>query len=189
MKDHDLPLNMEINMRKVLLIVLSLLSFSVFAEDAPKNVFTLNTNAFLDQGALPVLYTCDGKDVSPALDWINVPAKTQGFAVTVTDPDAPGGTFYHWVVYNIPKATTKLDEGVSKLPAGSLIGKNGWEKPQYNGPCPPKGSAHTYTITLYALDGKLNLPEGTDAKTVVEALDKHNVGKASLTTVYSRWLK
>lgn len=156
------------------------------AEEA--KTFTLNTNAFLDEGVLPVLYTCDGKDISPQLDWTNIPAKTEAFSLIMTDPDAPGGTFYHWIVYNIPKNTTELAQGSNKLPAGALTGKNGFGKMQYNGPCPPKRSSHTYLITLYALDSKLDLTAGVDGKKVEEAIQKHIVGKVKLTAVYSRWL-
>ncbi|HEX4044745.1 MAG TPA: YbhB/YbcL family Raf kinase inhibitor-like protein [Gammaproteobacteria bacterium] len=173
----------------LLIIILNLATFTAQADDAPAaKTFTLNTNAFLDEGTLPVLYTCDGKDVSPEFDWTNVPAKTQTFALILVDPTAPGGDFYHWVVYNLPKTTSKLLEG-DKLPAGAMAGKNGWNKAQYNGPCPPKGSAHTYIFTLYALDSKLDVPAGADGKTVVSAMQKHILGKVSLTTVFSRWLQ
>jgi Raf kinase inhibitor-like YbhB/YbcL family protein len=184
---------MEEHMRKLFFILCSTLTINSFADTPPETpaapAFTLNTTAFLDQGALPVLYTCDGKNVSPELDWANLPTKTQSLALIVADPDAPNGVFYHWVVFNIPKTVTALTEGMDKLPAGSLAAKNSWEKLNYNGPCPPKGAAHTYTITLYALDSKLPLPPGTKANQVMEAIQKHTVGKVELTTVYSRWLQ
>ena len=179
-------------MRTLLAVITASLAISinpVYAEDAPADAFTITTNAFLDTGALPVLYTCDGKDISPQLEWTHVPAKTQSFALLLTDPDAPKGTFYHWVVYNLPGNTTSLSEDDQKLPAGTLVGKNSFDKPRYNGPCPPKGSAHNYSLTLYALDGKLNLPAGASGKEVETALQKHIIGKAVVTTVYSRWLQ
>lgn len=179
-------------MRKLLSILaglLSVMSFTVHAETPPETPFTLTTTAFLDQGALPVLYTCDGKDISPQLDWVNAPAKTQSLALMLVDPDAPSGAFYHWVIYNIPKTVATFAEGQDKNPAGAIMGKNSWDKPQYNGPCPPKGSAHTYVFTLYALDTKLSIPAGADGKTVVNAMQKHILGKVELTTVYSRWIK
>lgn len=173
----------------VFLALCAVFALDAFAEDAPSNAFTLTTDAFLDQGALPVLYTCDGKDVSPQLSWTNVPAKTQALALVVKDPDAPNGDFYHWVVYNIPTSAKELAQGTKSLPSGALAGKNSWNKLQYNGPCPPKGSAHTYTITLYALSNKLTVPTGADAKAVIKAISSNTVGKAELTMVYSRWLQ
>jgi len=174
-------------------ITLTLFSLSAFAEDAPAdkaaaNPLTISTNAFLDQGAMPVLYTCDGKDVSPQLSWTGAPDKTQAYALILSDQDAPNGTYYHWVLYNIPKSVNTLDEGVKTAPAGASFGKNSMSKEQYNGPCPPKGKAHTYTFRLYALDTKLTLPKGADAAAVIKAMDKHIVGKVDLSAVYSRWI-
>jgi Raf kinase inhibitor-like YbhB/YbcL family protein len=163
--------------------VLFFMSLSVYADD-----FAITTNAFLDTGALPVLYTCDGKDISPELSWSNLPKNTQSLVVVVSDPDAPGGTFYHWLVYNIPATTTELAEGIQQLPTGAMMGTNSFNKKQYNGPCPPKGSAHTYLYTLYALDTKLKLPAGVDGKTLIENIQDHTLQQVKLTAVYSRWL-
>jgi Raf kinase inhibitor-like YbhB/YbcL family protein len=170
----------------LLTLFCSLIS-TVFAEDKPAP-FTLSTSGFLDHGILPVLYTCDGKDISPQFDWTNAPAKTQAFAMILKDNQAPAGVFYHWVLFNLPKSTNSLGEGVHQLPAGTEIGKNSWNKTQYNGPCPPKNSSHEYVFTLYALDSKLSLPAGTDAAIVEAAMKNHVVGTASLTAVYSRWI-
>jgi Raf kinase inhibitor-like YbhB/YbcL family protein len=171
-------------MRLLITWFLLLISTAAFAED-----FGATTTAFLDQGALPVLYTCDGKDVSPQLTWTNPPAKTQAFAIIVSDPEATSGTFYHWLVYNIPASVSTIDEGAKTIPGGGLVGKNDFGKAQYNGPCPPKGAAHTYEFTLYALNGKLSLPAGAKAKEVLAAIKEHSVGSVKLTTVYSRWLQ
>jgi Raf kinase inhibitor-like YbhB/YbcL family protein len=177
---------MEATMRIFLWTISLFLSFSInaFADD-----FALTTDAFLDTGALPVLYTCDGKDVSPKLSWSNPPPKTKSYALIMTDPEAPSGTFFHWVVYNIPATTTELVEGVKEFPKGSLLGMNSFNKNQYNGPCPPKGTAHTYVITLYALDTSLSVPAGADGKTVLDKMKDHIIKKIQLSTVYSRWLK
>jgi Raf kinase inhibitor-like YbhB/YbcL family protein len=169
--------------------MLLFVAVSAFAAEEAETKMAITTTAFLDEGIFPVLYTCDGKDISPQLDWTNVPAKTQTFALLMVDPGAPGGTFYHWILYNIPKSTASLPESLSKLPAGALAGTNSMKKAQYNGPCPPKGSMHTYIFTLYALDTKLNLPAGADGKKVLEAMQKHIVGETKLTGVYSRWLQ
>jgi Raf kinase inhibitor-like YbhB/YbcL family protein len=170
-----------------LLTLLCSLISAAFAEDNPAT-FTLNTSGFLDNGILPVLYTCDGKDISPQFDWTDAPAKTQTFAIVLKDNQAPGGVFYHWVIYNLPKSTQSLDEGIQQLPAGAQMGKNSWNKAQYNGPCPPKNSTHTYVFTIYALDSKLSLPIGTEAAIIEAAMKNHIVGTASLTAVYSRWI-
>lgn len=169
-----------------LLMALGFVSLSVSAEEETQ-AFTLTTTAFLDQMTIPVLYTCQGKDISPEMNWVNVPAKTQTFALVMSDTDAPGGIFYHWVLFNIPKATNNLPEALTKAPAGALMGKNSFEKQQYNGPCPPKGKAHTYVFTLYALDSKLDLPDGSSGIDVLASVKKHTVGKAVLTGVYTPW--
>lgn len=159
-----------------------------FADDAPAT-FTLTTNAFLDTGALPVLYTCDGKDSSPQFSWSNPPAKTKSYVLIVSDPDAPNGIFYHWIVYNIPAATTELAEGVTAFPTNTLVGKNSMGEKKYNGPCPPKGSTHAYHFALYALDSLLTLPAGAEGKTVEDSIKNHTLKKSEITAVYSRWLK
>jgi len=170
--------------------ILMLTTLSVRAEETTKaNPFTLTTTAFLDQGMLPVLYTCDGKDISPTLEWSNPPAKTETFALVFEDKDAPGGIFYHWVVYNIPKTENKLPEGIDKLSQGSVISKNTFGNAKYNGPCPPKGSAHTYVFNLYAIDKKLDLPVSASANALHKAIQKHILGEAKLTAVYSRWIQ
>lgn len=159
-----------------------------YAEEAKSaNSFTMTTSSFLDEGMLPVVYTCDGKDVPPAFEWTGIPAKTQTFAMIMSDPDAPGGTFYHWIVFNIPAKTTKLEEASQTIPAGALAGTNNFGKKQYNGPCPPKGTAHTYYFTIYALDNKLSLPAGAAGEEVIKSMDTHILGTAKVTAVYSRW--
>jgi len=176
-------------LRTFLAILTIIFSLSAYAEDAPANVFTLTTTGFLDEGALPTLYTCDSKDISPELSWTNPPANTKTFTLIFSDRNAPKGTFYHWILFNIPKATTVLEEGITDLPAGTMVGKNSFDKLKYSGPCPPKGSTHDYEFKLYALDTKLELPAGSDAKAVLSALEKHIIGKpAVLTTVYMRWI-
>src|SRR5437868_2091935 len=114
--------------------------------------FTLNSSSFSDREKLASIYTCDGKDISPPFQWQHTPAATASFALILSDPDAPGGTFYHWVLFNIPRTTRTLAENASVFPAGTLAGKNSWGKSQYNGPCPPKGVSHHYVFSLYALD-------------------------------------
>ncbi|TAK75891.1 MAG: YbhB/YbcL family Raf kinase inhibitor-like protein [Gammaproteobacteria bacterium] len=179
-------------MRNLMFLLAGLLAFftlTAHADDAKAPTLTLNTTGFLDQTVLPVLYTCDSKDVSPEFDWANLPAKTQSLALILTDPDAPNGTFYHWVVYDIPPSGVTFPEGMEKVPAGVMVGKNSFSKERYNGPCPPKGAAHIYLFTLYALDTKLKLPAGADGPAVMKAMQGHIIDKVTLTATYSRWLK
>jgi Raf kinase inhibitor-like YbhB/YbcL family protein len=161
----------------VSLLLFSFLSLPIYAAD-----MTLSSQAFADGMAIPVLYTCDGKDISPDLHWSNLPAKTQSIAIILSDEDAPNGVFYHWVLFNIPTKTTELAEATT-----TLAGKNTWGKSQYNGPCPPKGALHHYTFTLYALDEKLSLPATTDAPTLLKTMQGHILGQATLKMGYSRW--
>src|SRR3990167_4326042 len=146
----------------ILMVIFCLLTSSVYAEEEKSTGLTFDTTGFLDANMIPVIYTCDGKDISPELSWSNVPSKAQTFAIILNDPSAPNGNFYHWIVYNIPKSVAKFDEGMQKLPTGAQLGKNDFGKTAYNGPCPPKGTSHSYIYTLYVLDTKLNLPAGAD---------------------------
>jgi Raf kinase inhibitor-like YbhB/YbcL family protein len=156
------------------------------AGPAQNSQMTLSTNAYAEKMAIPVLYTCDGKDVSPQLTWSGVPAGTETLAIIMKDPDAPSGTFYHWIAFNLQNTLTNLPQGAA-LPAGAREGKNDFGNTQYNGPCPPKGKAHRYIITLYALNTTLDLPQGADAQTVLSAMKNHIIGQVDLAGVYSRW--
>jgi Raf kinase inhibitor-like YbhB/YbcL family protein len=101
---------------------------------------TVTSSSFAAGGAIPAQYTCKGTDVSPALDWSGAPAHTASFAVIMDDPDAPGGTFVHWVTWNIPQTAHSLPQGVPKreqLQDGARQGRNSFNKIGYNGPCPP----------------------------------------------------
>jgi Raf kinase inhibitor-like YbhB/YbcL family protein len=171
------------------LVALTLaIALPVYADDA-SNGFNVSSSATLDRGPLPSQYTCDGKDISPQLSWHHQPANTQSYAVIVSDPDAPSGTFYHWVLFNIPKSVTSLDEGIARFPSGTLVGKNSFGNQGYNGPCPPKDAAHTYVFTLYALDASLSLPAGSDAETVISVMKDHVLSQAQFTAIYSRGMK
>lgn len=177
---------------RILFVLLTLIAGTAYAEDAtePKETpkLAITTNAFLDKMAIPTLYTCDGKDVSPQLGWTDLPPKTVTLAIIMNDTNAPNGPFYHWILFNVPKSTTELEQGTS-APGGASVGKNSFDKTAYSGPCPPKGDAHTYVFTLYALDTTLKLPKDADAKSVLAAMKDHIVGQVELTGVYSRWIQ
>lgn len=146
--------------------------------------FEITSSAFKDGGKIPVQYSCVGKDISPQLAWSNAPAATQSFALICSDPDAPMGTWYHWVIFNIPKTLTEIPE--NNLPTYSLAGKNSWQKMQYNGPCPPPSQLHHYIFTLFSLDSKLNLPQGVDVEMLKKAMQGHIIQSTTITGLFSK---
>lgn len=148
----------------------------------------LTSPAFMQGNPLPPVYTCNGRNISPPLAWSNSPAGTQSFALIVDDPDAPGGTWTHWVIYNLPSAEIGLREGIQPLERfsdGSLNGKNSWGHWGYGGPCPPSGT-HRYFFKLYALDSLLNLPSGANAAQLVAAMQGHILGTTELMGTYRK---
>jgi len=153
---------------------------NVFAEG-----FRLSTSAFRDKERLPVLYSCDGRDISPQIAWTGSPPGTKTFVLIMSDPAASKGTFYHWILFNIPNKTTIISQGMVKAIPGSLLGQNDFGKNTYSGPCPPKGSVHTYHFTVYALDTSLPLNNGASANAVLQAMQKHIIGQNELTALYS----
>jgi Raf kinase inhibitor-like YbhB/YbcL family protein len=147
------------------------------------------TSPSFHDGAIPRAYTCDGSDTSPKLSWTAPPATTKSLALIVIDPDAPQGTFVHWVLYNLPPSTRELPEGLPaqpQLPDGSRHGLNDFPKIGYGGPCPPKNSRHRYRFILYAVDTKLDLPSGISRKQVEEALKGHILAYGELRALYGR---
>ncbi|HTD70302.1 MAG TPA: YbhB/YbcL family Raf kinase inhibitor-like protein [Gemmatimonadales bacterium] len=152
--------------------------------------FTLTSTAFTDGAAIPVKHTCDGVDVSPLLAWSGAPAGTRSFALIADDPDAPAGSWVHWVVYNLPAAVSELPENVAKVEAldlgGARQGRNDFRRPGYGGPCPPPGPAHRYVFTLYALDAPLTLKAGAQRKDVETTMEGHVLGSAQLLGTYAR---
>ncbi len=125
--------------------------------DTPPPAFELSSPSITPGEPIPVMYSCDGEDISPELNWTNPPEGTNSFALIFDDPDAPGGTWVHWVLYNIPADKEGLVEGASvdtEFEDGSLQGLNSWGRADYGGPCPPSGT-HRYLFTLFALDGPL----------------------------------
>jgi Raf kinase inhibitor-like YbhB/YbcL family protein len=151
--------------------------------------FALSSPAFAEGGTIPTIYTCDGQDISPALAWRGTPEGTESFALVCDDPDAPGGTWVHWVIYDIPGSADSLPEAVLSAPVladGSRQGKNSWSRTGYGGPCPPSG-AHRYLFRLYALDTFLGLVPGeTDGEGLLDAIAGHVLGEAVLTGEYQR---
>jgi Raf kinase inhibitor-like YbhB/YbcL family protein len=149
----------------------------------------LSSTSFQDGSRIPAKYTCSGANISPQLAWSAPPAGTVSLALTVTDPDAPRGTWVHWVMYNLPAGTRALPEGLpalGQLPDGALQGRNDFGEIGYGGPCPPPGSPHHYIFTLYALDSKLNLPVGATRAQVEAAMQGHILASGRLVGIYQR---
>ena len=146
---------------------------------------TIQSNAFKEGELIPQKFTCDGQDISPALNWQDAPPNTATFALIFDDPDAPMGTWDHWILYNLPASTTALPENIRTLPSGTLEGLNSWAKRGYGGPCPPD-KLHRYYFKLYALDKPLNLPPGVSKKELEEAMQPHLLEKAVLMGTYDR---
>lgn len=151
--------------------------------------FALQTNAFPAGGTIPKKYTCDASDVSPELTWTGAPAGTQAFALIAEDPDAPAGTWTHWIAWGVPSSATKLPEGVPKnetLADGTRQGKNDFKKIGYNGPCPPPGTPHRYFFKLYALGSKLEVKAGSSRSELESAMKGHVLGQAEVMGKYGR---
>jgi len=151
--------------------------------------FQVTSTAFLPGEMIPKKFTCDGPDVSPPLAWNAPPAGTESFALIVDDPDAPVGTWVHWVLYDLPASAREIAEGVTKqeqLPSGARQGRNDFGKIGYGGPCPPPGKPHRYFFKLYALDAKPNLKAGATKADVERALKGRILGQAELMGRYGR---
>lgn len=151
----------------------------------------LSSPAFSDGGPIARAHTCDGADMSPPLVWEDVPEGTESFALVVDDPDAPGGTFVHWVMYAIDSSASGLPSGVPidaevTTPISALQGTNDFRRIGYGGPCPPPGPAHGYVFKLYALDSASSLPSGASKPVLLEALKGHVLEEARLLGKYGR---
>jgi Raf kinase inhibitor-like YbhB/YbcL family protein len=149
----------------------------------------LTSPDFPSGGNIPKQFTCDGSDVSPALQWNALPASTQSFALIADDPDAPVGTWVHWVLFNLPANLRALPQSFPKTEKssdGTLQGRNDFGKIGYGGPCPPSGKPHRYFFKLYALDAKLELNPGASKKDVESAMQGHIFAQGEYMGRYSR---
>lgn len=148
----------------------------------------LTSSAFSEGGMIPKKYTCDDMDVSPPLKWHNAPEGTESFVLIADDPDAPMGTWVHWVLFNLPAGTTELPEAFpakEKFDNGAVHGKNDFGRYGYGGPCPP-GGTHRYFFKLYALKRKLALKPGTTKKDVIKAMKNYILAECRLMGKYKR---
>ncbi len=149
---------------------------------------SLASTEFHNGQPIPAKFTCDGDNVSVPLQWADPPANTRSFALIVDDPDAPSGTYTHWVLYNVPADVHSLSEGVSTdatLPDGSMNGVNSARKSGYTGPCPPSGTHH-YHFKLYALDAPLSLKPGATKDQLATAMQGHILAQSEMVGTYQR---
>jgi Raf kinase inhibitor-like YbhB/YbcL family protein len=166
-------------MLKKLLLLTLIVSLSLEGK-----LMKLTSPSFTHNGAIPSQYTCDGANISPALEWSDAPQSTNSFALIVDDPDAPGKVWVHWIVFNIPNTTQSLMENTQTGPfiqgTTDFNGKRAW-----GGPCPPSGTHH-YRFTLYALDNFLDLSAGATKEQVLDAMEGHILAQTTLIGTYQR---
>jgi Raf kinase inhibitor-like YbhB/YbcL family protein len=146
-------------------------------------MLTITSRAFAQNGPIPSTFTCDGADVNPPILIGNVPPAAKSLALIMDDPDAPAGTWVHWVVWNIAPATKEIRENT--VPEGAQEGMSDFRRPGYGGPCPPSGT-HRYYFKLYALDAMLALSQKTDKGGLEKAMQGHVLEKAELVGIYAR---
>lgn len=148
--------------------------------------FAVGSSAFTNGGAIPGEFTCDGDDVNPPLEIVGIPDGTESLVIIVDDPDAPVGTWDHWVEFDISSGPGSFQVARDTGPLGTQ-GINSWNLEGYRGPCPPEGDdPHTYHFRIHALDGPLDLPDGVDGETVQTAMEGRVVASVELTGTYSR---
>jgi len=173
----------------LMLVLVLVMSAEVRGQETSSSKIELKTTSFTPGGFIPKRFTCEAADVSPDLAWTDPPQGTQSFALIEDDPDAPSGTFVHWVVYDLPADYRKLAEALSKnaqMPDGARQGTNDFSRTGYNGPCPPPGRPHRYFIRLYALDTILNLRPAARRKELDAAMQGHILAQAELMGRFQR---
>jgi Raf kinase inhibitor-like YbhB/YbcL family protein len=149
----------------------------------------LTSPAFRPGELIPARHACDGDDLSPALAWSDPPHRTRAFALIVEDPDAPGGVFTHWVIFDLPPDARHLPEGVPRTerpPRGGVQGRNDFGNVGYDGPCPPPGQTHHYRFRLYALDEPVAAEPRTTRHELLAAIEGHVVTRVDLIGTYRR---
>ena len=154
---------------------------SLTSQHPASQILTLTSLAFHNGGEIPNRYTCEDADQSPGFLWSGIPASTRSFALIADDPDAPSGTWTHWLIWNIPGDATALPTATPKLARlvnGARQGRNDFHRLGYAGPCPPPGKPHRYFFRLYALDSQLNLKPGASRRDLDPALKPHILAQA-----------
>ena len=169
----------------LLLPILALLAVAPLCAKEGKTMteMKMTSPAFVHTKAIPSKYSCDGDDLNPPLAIEGVPKEAKSLALVMDDPDAPGGVWVHWVLWNLDPATTQIAQG--SVPAGANQGVNSWERTGYGGPCPPSGT-HRYYFRLFALKERLELPSSTTRKELDRAMQGKILARCELLGTYSR---
>ncbi len=168
--------------------------FLIYAEGGNVKVnFGIRSSAFEDGARIPSIYTCESKNISPPLSWSGAPEGTLSFVLICDDPDAPVGTWVHWVFYNIPENVNSLEEGIPASEEfkegslkGALQGKNDFGRIGYGGPCPPRGKPHRYFFKLYALDTYLDAKPSLRKSDILKLMHGHILGETKFYALYGR---
>jgi Raf kinase inhibitor-like YbhB/YbcL family protein len=164
------------------IIATFVLSISAFGEEAG---FRVTSPAFSEGAMIPSEYTCTGRDISPPLKWEGLPEGCVAIAVVMDDPDAPGGTWLHWLIWNIDPTQGEIPKAFNASEAGAAVGKNSWRKGEYSGPCPPSGT-HRYRFNVYALSAKVDLEPGSGKRNLMKAIKDITLAEFTLTGRYSK---
>lgn len=170
-------------LRKAVILLLMVISPCLFQTSA--FALTLTSTAFAYGSMVPGIYTCDGKDISPDLQWSDAPPGTKSFALIMSDIDVPAGTWDHWVLFNIPAQVHALKENDDVSTSNILSGKNSWGRTVYNGPCPPSG-VHRYFFKLYALNEMLTLRSAATKVELEAAMKGHILATTELMGKYQK---
>ncbi len=164
--------------------------FKGYPAEAKEVSMEISSAAFVHESTIPQDYTCGGTNISPPLTWKKAPSQTKSFALIMDDPDAPAGTWVHWVIFNIPKDKNGLAGAVpvmEQLSDGTRQGKNSFRETGYGGPCPPQGHGpHRYFFRLYALDTVLDLPQGANCAVLEAAMKGHILDRAEMMGRFER---
>ncbi len=174
----------------LIVIIAALFFFSLFSpaissgkEGTKMAELKISSSVFENNASIPVKYTCDGSNVNPPLSFENIPAGAKSLALIMDDPDAPMGTFVHWVLWNIDPQTKEIKE--NSVPKGAEQGINDFKKHDYGGPCPPSGT-HRYFFKLYALDAAMSLPSSSKKADVEKAMKGHIIAEGQIMGLYKR---
>jgi Raf kinase inhibitor-like YbhB/YbcL family protein len=182
-------------LNKICLILIAFLFLTAFSGEKNSKQkkektmkITVTSNAFQEGGMIPKKFTCDGENISPQLAWNNIPQVTKSLAIINDDPDAPGGVWVHWVIYNIPPESKELQEHIlpqKVLQNGTKQGTNDFRKIGYGGPCPP-GGTHRYFFKIFALDKMLTEEAGLTKAQLLKAMEGHILADGQLMGIYKR---
>ncbi|MBN1572113.1 MAG: YbhB/YbcL family Raf kinase inhibitor-like protein [Deltaproteobacteria bacterium] len=163
-------------------VALLVLSPSAFGQETG---FVVTSPAFKEGAMIPGEYSCTGRNISPPLKWEGLPEGCVSIAIVMDDPDAPGGTWLHWLIWNIDPAPGEIPKALDAAAIGATVGKNSWRKAQYDGPCPPSGT-HRYRFNVYALSEKVDLESGSGKRSLMKAIKDITLAEFTLTGRYSK---